>query len=155
MSGGSLPLSRRQSCASSDNSHALVTARVSGASAVLVILAFIKLKAARSRQHVGETMRPDSRDADDVRVRSVNRLLFLLALTVACQRPAARPSADSQRFPNPATPATATVQPVQAAAPLSFIPAEPRQVCDSVAQGWREVSFSHVELRDTVANPVN
>lgn len=101
-------------------------------------------------------MRPNSGDADEVPVRSVNRLLFLLALTAACQRQAARPSADSQRLPNPATPAVATVEPVQqTAAPLSSILNEPRQVCDSVAHGWRDVPFSHVELRDTVANPVN
>src|SRR5438270_10421904 len=84
-----------------------------------------------------------------LRAHIVNRLLFLLALAAACERQAARPSADSQRVTNSATPAPAAAQAGMHAA------AEAAQVCDSVAQRWREVSFSHVELRDTIANPVN
>lgn len=68
---------------------------------------------------------------------------FLLALAVAtaCQREAARASADSQR--------------VSTAAPSAASTSEARKVCESVAQRWREVAFSHVGVRDTVADPVN
>lgn len=90
----------------------------------------------------------------------MNRLLLSLVLVVACRphdaRQHAPSSTDSARLQSMATHAADTSQPVtQAPASLSPMTADAKQVCDSVAQRWREVSFSHVELRDTVADPVN
>lgn len=88
-------------------------------------------------------------------VSSVNRLFFVLALTAACRHQAERPTADSQRSPNELTRTSATAQTPKLGGAPSPVSAEARLACASVAESWHAVAFSHLELRDTVANPVN
>src|SRR5256885_10749955 len=88
-------------------------------------------------------------------VRLLNVTPIALAVLVACQGEARRRT-DSLRSRNPAPAAIATSQvPKQATAHRSSLPLEAAAVCDTVAQRWRGVPSSTVEVRDTVANPLN
>jgi hypothetical protein len=85
-------------------------------------------------------------------MRIVSPLLIILAVAIACQREAARASTDS---PRGRSVAPLESRPVKQPTALSAVSLDARQVCASVAQRWREVPFSHIEIRDTIANPVN
>jgi hypothetical protein len=89
-------------------------------------------------------------------VRSLNALPILLVVFAGCQTDSARRGVDSAAGPKAATLVADTLRPPkQPAAGLSSVAAEPMQVCETVAQRWRRVAFSTVELRDTVASPRN
>jgi hypothetical protein len=74
----------------------------------------------------------------------------VLALLVACaseSQPAAKQAdSDSTRLAPSAT---------TSAAPTTAVAAEAREVCDSIRGRWKTAPHTQVEMRDTVANPIN
>jgi hypothetical protein len=90
-------------------------------------------------------------------VHSLNPLVLLLAFAVACQREATRQTADSPRARELAPQATSVSDSGthRTSPSLSPVAVDARAACDSIAKRWRAVSFAHVDVRDTVANPIN